>query len=103
MVASPNVGCCLRLGTLNSLQSTVYNNSYLVLYFSTVSIKRLAPCNKGIRIPESGKFLLVEFGILDFKMWNTAQGIRNPTNDSNPELRSNDNDWNLVAGLESTP
>ena len=68
-----------------------------------VSIKRLAPCNKGIRIPESGKFLLVESGILDFKMRNTAQRIRNLTNDSNLELGSTDKDWNVVAGLESTP
>ena len=50
---------------------------------------------KGIRIPESGKFLLmqyeiqwsvaVESGILASGIWNTAQGIRNPTRDWNPE------------------
>jgi len=87
LIASPNVGCFLKLGTLNSLQSTVYNNSYLVVYFSTVFIKGLAPCNKGIRFPESGQFLLVESGILYFAMRNTAQGIRNPTNDSNLQFR----------------
>ena len=38
-----------------------------------------APC-KGIRILESGKFLLVESRILGFAIRNTAQGIRNPTN-----------------------
>ena len=38
------------------------------------------PC-KGILIQESGKFLLVECGILDFGIQNTALGIRNPTND----------------------
>ena len=39
---------------------------------------------KGIRIPESGKFLLVESGIQQILcrgIWNTAQRIRNPTND----------------------
>ena len=45
---------------------------------------------KGIRIPESVKFLLVESrirehifagsGILGFGIWNTNQGIRNSTN-----------------------
>ena len=47
----------------------------------------LAPC-KGIRIPESGKFLwiwnpgnwVVESEILGFGIPNTTQGIRNPTN-----------------------
>ena len=39
---------------------------------------------KGIRVPESEEFLLVECGILGFGIWNTAQGIRNPTNDWNP-------------------
>ena len=45
-----------------------------------------APC-KGIRIPESRKFLLVESGILGFGIQNTAQGIRNPTNVWNPECK----------------
>jgi len=35
---------------------------------------------KGIGIPESGKFLLAESGILGF-------GFRNPTNDWNPESK----------------
>ena len=38
----------------------------------------LAPC-KGIRIPESRNFLLVESGILGFGIWNPALRIRNPT------------------------
>ena len=38
-----------------------------------------APC-KGIRIPQSRNFLLVESGILGF-------GIRNPTKDWNPESK----------------
>ena len=43
-----------------------------------------------MRIPESGKFLLVESGILGFVIRNSAQGIRNPSNDSNPESST----WN---------
>ena len=49
--------------------------------------------------PESGKILLVvsgiwkillvESGILGFGIRNTAQGIRNPTNDWNPQSKSN--------------
>ena len=46
----------------------------------------IAPC-KGNRIPESGKFGLVESVILGFGMWNTSQRIRNPTSDWNPESR----------------
>ena len=36
---------------------------------------------------ESGirEIFVSEFGILGFGVWNRAQGIRNPTNDSNPE------------------
>ena len=45
---------------------------------------RLAPC-KGIRIPESRNFLLVQSGILGFGIRNPALGIRNPTKDWNPE------------------
>ena len=37
---------------------------------------------KGIRIPESGKFFIVESGILGFGIGNTAQGIGNATNES---------------------
>ena len=39
------------------------------------------------QIPESVKFLLIESDILGFGMRNTAQGIRNPTNDWNPESK----------------
>ena len=44
-----------------------------------------APC-KGIRIPESRIFLLVESGILGFGIRNPAVRIRNPTKDWNPEF-----------------
>ena len=40
---------------------------------------------KGIRIPKSRKFLLVESGILGFGIRNTAVGIWNPTDNWNPE------------------
>ena len=38
--------------------------------------QEVTPCCKGIPIPESRKFWLVESGILDFGIRNTAQGIR---------------------------
>ena len=51
----------------------------------------------GMPILESGTFLLVESGILKiclvesgilgFAIWNTAQGIWNPTKDCNPESK----------------
>ena len=54
----------------------------------------MATC-MGMPILKSGTFLLVESGILKiclvesgilgFAIWNTAQGIRNPTEDCNPE------------------
>lgn len=46
----------------------------------------IAQC-KGIRISESGKILLVESGILGFGIWYTANGIRHPSNDCNPESK----------------
>ena len=50
------------------------------------NIKSIAP-SKGIRIPESGKFLLVESLILGFGIRNITQRIRNSTNDSNPGIQ----------------
>ena len=41
----------------------------------------------GIQIRESGKFLLVKCKILGFGTRNTAQGIRNPTDDRNAESK----------------
>ena len=40
--------------------------------------------SKRIRIPVSGKFLLVESAIFGFEIQNTAQEIRNPIKDWNP-------------------
>ena len=62
------------------------STSVLRLYF--------APCN-GIRNPwsfclwnpGSGIFLVLESAILEFGFQNAVQGIRNPTNDWNPESR----------------
>ena len=45
---------------------------------------------KAPRIPESGKFLHLESGILEIfacGIRNTGVGIRNPTNNSNPESK----------------
>ena len=59
------------------------------LYFTAIACSAktsIAPC-KGIRIPEFGKTLVVESGILDFGIRNTAQGILNSTNDWNPESK----------------
>ena len=54
--------------------------------------KILTP-SKGIWIPESGKLLLVESGILRFGIQNKAQGIRNPN--------STDKVWNAVPGIRN--
>ena len=76
---------------------------------STVTTDTSSPC-KGICIPESSKFLLVESEIrenllvesriLGFGIRDTARGIRNPTNDWNPKstfhlqgLESGIQDW----------
>ena len=48
------------------------------------------PGNVCLWNPESGKFCswnIKKSGILGFGMRNTAQGIRNPTNDWNPESK----------------
>ena len=65
----------LRVHNINSLAITV------VLTISSDNLFNLAPC-KGIRIPESGKFLHLESGILEI----FACGIRNP-GPWNPEYR----------------
>ena len=63
---------------------------YLISWYIDVRIQytfiesRFTLC-KGVRVPESGKFWLVESGILGFGIQNTAQGIRNPTEEWNPE------------------
>ena len=104
LVASPNDDCFLKLGTLNSLQSIVYNNSYLVVYFTVRFSLRVSPH----AIRESG-FL----NPANFCLWNpgsyTLQGgiqlkesgiaLSIPIHNSG----STDKDWNLVAGLESKP
>ena len=54
---------------------------------------RLRTC-KGIRIPESGKYLLVES-----RFHNTAQGIRNPTRNSNRENGPTFLDFALFLGI----
>ena len=68
-------------------------------YQSVVIIDyKITPC-KGIRIPESVKFFLVESGILGFGIQNTAQGIRNHTKDLNQE--STKKDSNQLPGIRN--
>ena len=43
--------------------------------------------NLGLKNPESGKIVLVESRILGSGTQNTAQGIRNPTKEWNPESK----------------
>ena len=65
---------------------------YLISWYIDVRIQytfiesRFALC-KGVWVPESGKFWLVKAGILGFGIQNTAQGIRNPTEEWNPESK----------------
>ena len=91
---SKSLAVSYRAGTF--LPKPFFKNSLLVPVYI-----HLGPC-KGIRIPESGfrnpanfciwnpeswKFLLVESGIRDPGIRNTAVGIRNPTNNPNPESK----------------
>ena len=46
---------------------------------------------------ESGKSLIVEYEILGFGFWNTAQKIRNPTNAWNPESKFR---WSTKTGIQ---
>ena len=59
----------------------------------------IAPC-KGILIPKSEKFLLVESGILVFGIGNTAQLIRVPLTVGNRNLSSAENE-SIIQHLES--
>ena len=43
----------------------------------------------------------MESGILGFGIRNTAQGVRNPTNDWNPEFKFPDKNWNPVPGMRN--
>ena len=52
-------------------------------YVMESRIREIFAC--GIRDP--GIFLVLESAILDFGFQNAAQGIRNPTNDRNPESK----------------
>ena len=63
---------------VNSVSTVPVKNLTSILAFTQIT-----PC-KGIQIPESGKIFLVECGILGFGIRNTAEGIRNTTNEWNP-------------------
>ena len=59
---------------------------------------------KEIWIPESGKSLPLESGILSYGIWNTAQRIRNPTNDWSPESKSSGKEFenHLLESLQNS-
>ena len=61
--------------------------------------RSIAPC-KGIRIPESVKFFLVESGNLGFGTQNTAQGIRNPNKEWNLEFKFQ---WKILESSTWNP
>ena len=72
---------------LCALALKVFIHSFQSFFFfqNLLTSAGFVPC-KGIRIPQFGKTLLImESGILCFGTRNTAQRIRNPTNDWNPE------------------
>ena len=72
----------------------------------------ITPC-KVIRFPESGKFclwnpnstvefVLVELEILDLGIRNSAQEVRNPANDWNPESKFHwQGIWNSIPGIKN--
>ena len=51
--------------------------------------------------PESGKILPMESAILGFRIRNTSQGVRNPSNDWNPESKLTDKCWNPERGIQN--
>ena len=72
---------------------------YVTKYLGVVTIDyKITQC-RGIRIPESVKFFLVEAGILGFGIQYKAQGIWNPTKDWNPEFTKKDS--NQLPGIRN--
>ena len=57
--------------------------------------------SKRIRIPVSGKFLLVESAIFGFEIQNTAQEIRNPSKIGIQDPISTYKDWNPRRGIQN--
>ena len=76
----------LKIALLSNNSFSWPPNCFSSLSTSLTRLAYFASC-KGIQIPESGKFLLVESGILGFAIRNTSQGFRNPINDRNPESK----------------
>ena len=56
------------------------------------------PC---LRNPESGKFSLVEYGILAFGIWNTAQRVDNPSKKIKIQIPSSTDEESGIQFLES--
>ena len=63
-------------------------------------LPHFTPC-KVIQIPESGKFLLVESGILDLESGIQIKVIRNPANDWNRNPKSTDKECGLIHSVDS--
>ena len=89
----------------------------IAIYWSTahaVSLQRVAiALCKGLRIPKSGKFLLVETvfkenfacRIRNHGLWNSEYSLRNPESHKKCGIRdaiSSDIDWNLVSGIRNS-
>ena len=103
VVASPNVGCFLRLALF----------LFCFCFFCFVFlIKRaieylksdhewksiISPHVRSSRFQNLERFFLMESGILGFEIWNSAQWIRNIDNDWNPEFKFH---WQGIRPLES--
>ena len=103
VVASPNVGCFLRLALflfcfcffcfLFLIKRAI---EYLKSDHEWKSI--ISPHVRSSRFQNLERFFLIESGILSFEIWNSAQWIRNIDNDWNPEFKFH---WQGIRPLES--
>ena len=92
-------GQCSKNVFISTCQEKYVKMHWTSHHSTNIKNPGIASC-KEIEIPESGKFLPLESGILDFGIRNTTQGIRNPFSDWNPESKSH---WeriqNRVPGI----
>ena len=70
---------------MHKTKPKVYISVYYSLIYPYLTYACTLAPRKGIRIPESTNFVLVESGILGFGIQNPGLRIRNPTKDWNPE------------------
>ena len=76
-------------------------NTYKHHTFLRFSRSNFSPNVRCLWTLESRKILLMESEMLDFGIRNTAQGIRNPTDDWNRNPSSTDKNWNWVPGIRN--